>query len=528
MKAEVALVVVNNYASFSAEYLGISRIATYLKQHNVSTSLIYIDVDNKHIDIDKMVEQIPEQSNIIAFTIYYSNAKIIYSVSADLKARNRQIFIGVGSQMATATSQLILDDCPEIDFVMLGDGEIVLHNLVLQFEAENYQFGVSPHVMTRENSTDKYPAVVDIEKMPRISRDFFHTNKKQNFFSARIVGSRGCTARCSFCTMANQDKRTNAVWKGRSVEDIFDEIKEIHQNYGICSFSFVDNSFEDPGKLGKKRILEFCDLCLAYPHKLHFWCYLRAETFTEEDIPLITKMRRAGFTQVFIGMEANNQEDLHLYNKKATVEDNYRAYRLFTSCDIDVVPGYIMFNPYSTTERLKANLAFLKENKFAILRLYYRHLEIYYGTQIYQKVQSDNLLDKGFNYLNPTSYQFRDKDVMAISTFIKTHIVGSKIEKYDGDLQTFMSTLSLIKAILPFKTNEALEELTKYKNELAEEMAYFFSIMYIDNDICRAEQELEYEMEKMETLYIKINREKMKIFKNKEIMNLFLKLKSGV
>jgi len=342
-----------------------------------------------------------------------------------------------------------------------------------------------------------------------------------------MIGSRGCTARCSFCSMANQDSQvSHSAWKGRPIDDIFDEIREINQQYGICSFSFVDNSFEDPGKLGKKRISEFCDLCFAYSHNLHFWCYLRAETFKEEDISLIKKMRKAGFTQVFIGMEASNSEDLKLYNKNATVEDNYRAYKLFTGCGIDVVPGYMMFNPYTTKERLRDNFLFIKDNKLAILKLYYRHLEIYYGTKIYYKVLSDNLLGDDFNYLDSTNYQFRDNFIMNISTFIKENVVGSEIEKYDGDLQTFISTLSFINAVLPMVTDGQIDELTRCRDKLAGEMANFFSILYIDNDICKAKQEWTYAAERMKNIYRQINKEKMKIFKNKEVLNLFVKMKN--
>ena len=179
MKAKVALVIVDTFTSFAAEYAGPSRIAAYLRLNNIPASLIYVDMDNGINDAENLIEQIPEQANIIGFTIYNTNAKIIYSMCNALKKRNKDIFIGVGSQMATVASQLILDECPDIDFVILGDGELVFYNLILQYENNDYEFDISPHVVTRKNTTDKYPAVVDIETMPRISRDFFQTNKNK-------------------------------------------------------------------------------------------------------------------------------------------------------------------------------------------------------------------------------------------------------------------------------------------------------------------------------------------------------------
>ena len=76
----------------------------------------------------------------------------------------------------------------------------------------------------------------------------------QNVLMARIYSSRGCCANCSFCT--HNCYNTSKTWRGRSVKEVFDEMVDVHQKYGISVFMFNDSSIEDPGFLGKARLEE--------------------------------------------------------------------------------------------------------------------------------------------------------------------------------------------------------------------------------------------------------------------------------
>ncbi len=78
------------------------------------------------------------------------------------------------------------------------------------------------------------------------------------------------------------------------MDDVFQEIRELHEEYGVQCFTFNDGSFEDPGKLGKQRVESLSKQIVEYPDRMSFRCFLRAETFQEKDVPLIRLMRKAG------------------------------------------------------------------------------------------------------------------------------------------------------------------------------------------------------------------------------------------
>lgn len=519
MRTKLNIVVLNK-DNFPVEHYGVSRIIAYLEMHKINAKLNYISFTS-NTDIKDIIKNIPEEVNLLGFSLDILSAKDVYAICRQLKKERKDLIIFVGSWFASISAKFILDDCDAIDFVILGEGELTTYQIVLQFEEYDMDFEKLPHVFTRKTKTNKKHGVVNIETMPTISREVLIKNKNRPFVSARINCSSGCIGKCSFCTFTNINLDAKRSWQGVCTDKIFKEVKTLNEDFNIKSFSFNDNSFEDPGLLGKQRINDFCKLVLQHKQKLHFWCYLRAETFTQSDIELIKLMKKAGFTQVFIGIEAGNKEDLLLYNKRATEEDNYRAFQLFTDNGIDVVPGFIMINPYSDKVRLKRNFEFLVFNKIFYLKLYYSHLWVYYGTKIYEKLLDDKLLDDKYSYIHVKEYRFVDSFTSQISQFFKRNFIEDDLDKQDDDLYAFTSTIALIKAIVPAELEVYSSEISKLYNDLSETLADFFSIIYLENDIPKAEKKVNSFKNKMNEIYLEKNKIKFKILKNKNILKLF-------
>lgn len=62
---------------------------------------------------------------------------------------------------------------------------------------------------------------------------------------------------------------------------------------------------------------------------------------------------------VLLGVEAGNKEDLKLYHKGTRVDQNARGIDTAVECDVDVVLALILFNPWSTMERIRESLELL-------------------------------------------------------------------------------------------------------------------------------------------------------------------------
>ncbi|MHB1392556.1 MAG: B12-binding domain-containing radical SAM protein [Clostridia bacterium] len=496
------------------EHLGTASIAAYLEEHGVEVVLNILSFDQDNPNPAAALEELPEKADIYGFPLFHSNANLIYALSGKIKEKYPESKVFVGGRLATDAYKLVLNDCPSLDFVVLGDGEYPLLEAVKAIEEGRSLAEIGSIVVQGEEAyNNKVPCIVELSDLPWMSRGYLEKMIENGYGTARISTSRGCCANCSFCSHNSYNKVIQSKrWRGRKMKDVFDEIISIYERYGIRSFTFNDGSFEDPGELGKQRIKELCNLIIAYPVKFHLWCFLRADTFTEKDVDTIRLMKEAGFTEVFIGIESGNDEDLKVYNKKATITDNVRSISLFQDNGINVLFGFIMFNPMSTKETLRADYEFLKNYKDWRPSAYINRIAIYYNTILHKECEKVGLLRQDFSYLNPMGYNYLDSDVEKIWDFIANKLQKSMLfTKGDLDLFYFSNFYYNMLALFPKETGKFAVRFEKIMNDFASELSEYFKYIYVDYNLDMAESKLKEFEERMKLIFQAMNSLKLSI-----------------
>lgn len=514
----------------SEEHLGTASIAAYLEKHSVPVILKRIPFEPVNPDIEKMFLELPEDVKLFGFPLFNTNAEVIYHLAKKIKERDKECKIFVGGRLATDAYDLVLKDCEDIDFIVLGDGEVPVWKVVEAMEAGEDLGGLPSIVLQGQaGAEDKCPYIVDIKEMPWVSRQYLKQIIELGSGTARLTASRGCCANCSFCSFNSySNKMKSRRWQGREIQDIYNEVIDIYSRFGIRSFTFNDGSFEDPGKLGKERIREFCNLIMAYPVKFHFWCFLRAETFREEDTELIKLMKKAGFSEVFIGVEAGNDADLKVYNKRATMEDNRRSIRLFEDNDINVLFGFIMFNPFSTRDSLRENYEFLVENNNWRPHAFAGKVALFYKTALHIRCENEGLLTENFSYLNPMGYRFKDPDIIPLWDFIENHLLNSIVfQKYDVDIFYFNNFFNDMVAIFPEEMTAFVPRYKKLMKDFAAVQAEYFKNLYVDYDLVNARQQLEGFEHKMSSIIKAMNAFKLSIIVNEPFKSFIWEVLGG-
>ena len=110
-------------------------------------------------------------------------------------------------------------------------------------------------------------------------------------------------------------------------------------------------------------------------------------------------LKSVGLTHVFLGLESGSDDALRVYNKRITVEQNFRAISLLRDAHIQTQIGFIMFNPYSTLNEVRENAQFLADigELFRFFPLT-RSMDVFFGTPIYHALLRDGLITgKGFD-----------------------------------------------------------------------------------------------------------------------------------
>jgi radical SAM superfamily enzyme YgiQ (UPF0313 family) len=75
---------------------------------------------------------------------------------------------------------------------------------------------------------------------------------------------------------------------------------------------------------------------------------------------LFALMREAGLYVVYLGIESGNEAGLRALNKQLTVEDSLRAVTILRGLGLAFTYGFMLFDPSSTFESVRENLAFLR------------------------------------------------------------------------------------------------------------------------------------------------------------------------
>lgn len=275
---------------------------------------------------------------------------------------------------------------------------------------------------------DEQNLIEDLNLLPFPARDILIQNKNK---VAMISTSRGCLAKCSFCANQLFWKK----WRGRNAKSIVDEIELLMTDFDITLFNFTDASFEDPDK-DCTRLRSIAEEIVKRGLKVSYMADFRAEFHKKADDELMKLLVKSGLSGVCIGIESGNEFDLKLYGKVATIEDNIKALELFKEYDIEVLHGFINFNPYSTFERLRKNIEFMERYNFANnIDFVINRYRMFKGARLYDKVKKEGLLVG--DTFNETGYQFIDPRVGLFANYISNYI-----DSIDGEALYALKTIT--------------------------------------------------------------------------------------
>lgn len=510
----VKLVYVNPEVK-DAEHIGLEIIASVLKKNKVDCDICYLS----NIEKDE-ASIMTKETTIYGFYLSLDNYDIVCRLAQKIKSMNKDSLIILGGVLASSAAKDILNECEYFDYVILGDGEYTFLNVVNAYPDHKLITDI-PGVRGRKTVKVKAADKIDVNKLPFMDRTLLEKNLEIKKYWARIYTNRKCFGRCSFCCVNFEtSKSPNSQFSERDLSNVVDEMLYLNDKYGIKCFIFNDASLEDSYLAPREKIMQFCDKIIEKKLKVALYSNFRAETFRKYDVELIEKMKKAGFVQVFLGIESNNECELKMYNKRASLSDNYSALNNLNKHNISVHFGYIMLNAYSTRDTLEKNFDFLEKHNRAMIINYVSRLIPYYKTPIYYRMLKDGLLTEDYNFKNPDNFIFKDQYVSCVDKILNEKVYKSNILFIDDEFTNYEKFLLYLDRIKEGDYSMEIEEMSNLMNEVAKYNIEYFRILYKEKNLEKAYNEFDEYDKNINKCYQKLQKIRILMMKRRRITNL--------
>ncbi|WP_417680649.1 B12-binding domain-containing radical SAM protein [Roseibium sp.] len=178
--------------------------------------------------------------------------------------------------------------------------------------------------------------------------------RKYDGKTSSFDAGRGCPFQCSFCTIINVQGRKS---RWRDADDIETLIRANHAQ-GIHSFFITDDNFARNKNWEPifDRIIE-----LRENEGISIRFLIQVDTLAHRLPNFIEKAARAGCTNVFIGLESINPENLaHMKKGQNRITEYRRMFQMWKEHGIMTYAGFIMGLPSDTPESIRRDIELVK------------------------------------------------------------------------------------------------------------------------------------------------------------------------
>jgi radical SAM superfamily enzyme YgiQ (UPF0313 family) len=278
-----------------------------------------------------------------------------------------------------------MEECRYIDIIVRGEGEEATRELIENIEKGAPLSEVKGITFRERNEiidTEPRSFIKNIDEIPFPSRDLLpmHLYKFNGVKYATMLTSRGCPFKCSFCSSS---RLFGGIWRGRSPENVLEEMKIIHEEYSVRNIEFIDDTFT----LNQERAEKICDGIIKQGWDVSWGASSRADTLSRR---LAEKMKKAGCWIIYLGIESGSQKILDAIGKRITLEQVKKAVKILKDAGIQILGSFIIGFLQDTKETIKETIKFAKS-----LSLDYAQFSIltpYPGTPIFDYAKKHGML----------------------------------------------------------------------------------------------------------------------------------------
>ena len=410
--------------------IGLASIASYLGREGIKADIIdcYAMPDSDYFIRDYLLTEKPGFIGLSCTTSSFLDGIRIAGLAKSFLPDIKIVF---GGPHVSALKKRVLKNFPVIDFVVVGEGEQTLTELIekspeevdsvqgLVFQDAKGETCFNGYRTKSINlDTIPFPAYEKLAGYPKAYKlPIFNYPKAPN---SSCISSRGCPYACSYCdrSVFRRSFRYN------SAEYMYEHVKYLKRRFGIRHVIFYDDQFT----FNRQRIEDFTRMMIDGPPGVTFNCAVRAEHI---DLDLLRRLKAAGCWMISLGIETGDQDLLAQHHRNVNLNLLTEKIHLIKKAGIRV-KGLLMIGlPGETEESINKTMDYVFSLPVDDINL--AKFTPFPGAPVYENIHDFGEFNEEWEKMDCMHFQFipngmtKERMEELFQIFYKTHFLRPRV-----------------------------------------------------------------------------------------------------
>lgn len=297
------------------------------------------------------------EPEMVGFSATTSGFMDAVDMALYIREKRPDIRIVFGNVHVSSLGAPILEHFPEIDYLVIGEGEGALLDL-----ADGKPLADIGNLIWRDPAgrivaNPRRDRILDLDELPFPAYEklagFPHAYHLPLFayekrYGATMITSRGCPYTCSFCDRTVFER----LYKTNSAQYTYDHMKYLRDNFGVWHINMYDDLFTAK----KQRVMDLCELLIEKPLGVQWNCAIRTGHTSDE---MLAKLKQAGALMVSMGVESADPGMMERHKAGVTLDAVRDTVRQIHAAGLRAKGLFIFGMPGETPETVKVTSDFI-------------------------------------------------------------------------------------------------------------------------------------------------------------------------
>lgn len=355
--------------------------------------------------------------DVVAFSCYIWNMRETLEITETLRKVKPEITIILGGPEVSYNGENILKDNNYIDYIIHGEGEETLKELLLAIRNKSnlkYIEGIIYKCDEEIYINPPRKLIEDLDSIPSPFDDDIESFKNK---IAYFESSRGCPFNCQFCLSS-----TIKGVRFFSIERVKRDLKKLI-DIGVSQIKFVDRTFNAK----KGYAMEIMNFIVAQNTSgINFHFEVTAHLVDDDMLDFLANIK-SGLFQFEVGVQSTNEDTLKAidrttdFDKLSYVIDKINSFNNI-HLHLDLIAG-LPYENYQSFRKSFNDVYGLNPHKLQL-----GFLKLLRGSELRKK--SD---EYGFKFIDHAPYEVIENDYISYGELSKLKAIEDLVEKYGNE-----------------------------------------------------------------------------------------------